>query len=250
LRYRLLAAVTAAALSLGVFGATAATATVKPRDTTVCGETAQPCTNISNLLLNQGNGPDFVQNATTGQATDAAGDGRRVNLRQFSDTRINEDFIIHLVGTVGQLCELTGANSLDPTSYACLVYDRFGGSDYPVYQAEFAPDSNVTGACVGAMSATAGFRVRLERCGSPRTFWVGDLASTITITLPSPFGLLVYFPLEYAADTSASNPLSLTLNPNSTGVKNGLFLEPQNFSGGHAPDSEMFTLTGPTGLTF
>jgi hypothetical protein len=251
LRYRILSAAVAALLAgaLAAAGsAQASTHTAKPHDTTVCGQSAQPCTNISSLLLNQNNSPEFVQNATTGQARDAAGDGRRVNLRQFSNTRTNEDFVIKFVGTVGQLCELTGTNSLDPTSYACLVYDFNGGSNYPVYQAQFAPNSNESGACVGAMSATPGFRVRLERCGSPLTFWVGDLAADITITLPAPFQPLVYFPLEFAADSSASNPLVLTLNPNSTGVKNGLYVQPENFSGGHAVDRQMFTLTGGTGF--
>lgn len=239
-----LGAVTVITLGASIGTAVAGVGTAKPHDTTVCGQSSIPCTNISSLLLNQGNGPAFVQNATTGQARDAAGDGRRVNLRQASNSRTNEDFEIRFVGTVGNLCERVGVNSLDPTSYACLVYDFNGGSNYPVYQAQFAPDSNESGACVGAISATQGFRIRLEPCGSRQTFWVGDLAAAITLTVPSPVDFQVYFPLEFAADTSASNPLVLTLNPNTTNPKNGLFLQRENFSGGTVRDSQMFTLSG------
>ena len=196
-----LAASVAVSTALGLAGASAASASthaVKPNATTVCNNSSKPCTNISNLLLNQGNGPDFVQNATGLGAVAGTDQGRKVNLRQASDTRINEDFIVTLVGNLGQLCGTGGANSIDPTSYACLNYP----TNYPVYQAQFAPDSNESGYCVGAMSATLGFKTRLERCGTPRTFFVADLAAQITVTVPAPFQPLVYFPLELAADTS------------------------------------------------
>jgi len=244
-----LAASVAVSTALGLAGATAASASthnVKPHATTVCNNSSMPCTNISNLLLNQGNGPDFVQNATGLGAVGGTDQGRKVNLRQASDTRINEDFIVTLVGNLGQLCGTGGANSIDPTSYACLNYP----TNYPVYQAQFAPDSNESGYCVGAMSATLGFKTRLERCGTPRTFFVADLAAQITVTVPAPFQPLVYFPLEFAADTSATNPLVLTLNPNTTSPTNELFIEQENFSGGQVPDRQMFTLTDPVGFTF
>jgi len=172
--------------------------------------------------------------------------GRIINLRQASDTRTNEDFIIRQVSDIGHLCGTGGVNSLDPTSYACLNYPDF----YPVFQGQFAPNSNETGFCVGAISATEGFKVRLERCGTPRTFWIGDLAASIQITLPgiNPF-ILVYFPLEFSADTSASNPLVLTLNPNSKNPSNLLTLQQENFSGGSVPDRQMWTLTRPVGFT-
>jgi hypothetical protein len=244
-----LAASVAVSTALGLAGATAASASThaaKPNATTVCNNSSMPCTNISNLLLNQGNGPDFVQNATGLGAVGGTDQGRKVNLRQASDTRINEDFIVTLVGNLGQLCGTGGANSIDPTSYACLNYP----TNYPVYQAQFAPDSNESGYCVGAMSATLGFKTRLERCGTPRTFFVADLAAQITVTVPAPFQPLVYFPLELAADTSATNPLVLTLNPNTTSPTNELFIEQENFSGGQVPDRQMFTLTDPVGFTF
>ena len=245
-----LAASIAVSSALGLAGATAASAAVHPHATTVCdnnpGTVSPACTNISNLLLNQDNAPQFIQNATQkGVKAPSLYQNRIVNLRQASNTRTNEDFIIRFVGTLGQLCGTGGVNSIDPTSYACLNYPSF----YPVYQGQFAPNSNESGFCVGAISATEGFKVRLERCGSPRTFWVADLAADIQITLPGIKPLvLVYFPLEFAADTSASNPLVMTLNPNSTSPKNLLTLQQENFSGGKVPDRQMFTLTGPAGI--
>ena len=244
-----LAASVAVSSALGLAGATAASAGVhvRPHATTVCdnnpGTVSPRCTNISNLMLNQGNGPVFIQNATNkGAQGGSLYKGRIINLRQASDTRTNEDFIIRFVGFTDQLCGSGGVNSLDPTSYACLNYP-----DYPVYQGQFAPNSNESGYCVGAISATEGFKARLERCGTPRTFWVADLAASITFTFPGGFPL-VYFPLEFAADTSASNPLVMTLNPNSTNPKNLLTLQQENFSGGRVPDRQMFTLTGPAGV--
>ena len=244
-----LAASVAVSTALGLAGATAASASthaVKPHATTVCNNSSMPCTNISNLLLNQGNGPDYVQNATGLGAVGGTDQGRKVNLRQASDTRINEDFVIRYLGNLSQLCGTGGVNSIDPTSYACLNYPGF----YPAFQAQFAPNSNESGYCVGALAATEGFKIRLERCGSPKSFFIGDLAASITITVPAPFQPLVYFPLEFAADSSASNPLVLTLNPNTTSPTNELFLEQENFSGGQVPDRQMFTLTDPVGFTF
>jgi hypothetical protein len=247
-----LAASVAVSTALGLAGATAASAGVHvhPHATTVCdnnpGTVSPACTNISNLLLNQDNAPTFIQNATQkGVKAPSLYQNRIVNLRQASNTRTNEDFIIRFVGDLGQLCGTGGVNSIDPTSYACLNYDP----SFPVYQGQFAPNSNESGFCVGAISATEGFKVRLERCGSPRTFWVADLGADIQITLPGikPF-VLVYFPLEFAADTSASNPLVMTLNPNSKNPSNLLTIQQENFSGGKVPDRQMFTLTGPAGV--
>jgi hypothetical protein len=244
-----LAASVAVSTALGLAGATAASASthhVKPHATTACNNSTMPCTNISNLLLNQGNGPDFVQNATGLGATAGTAQGREVNLRRVSRSKTNEDFVVRRVGTLGQLCGAGGANSLDPTSYACLRYP----ARYPVFQAQFAPDSNESGFCVGALAATEGFKIRLERCGSPKSFWVADLAAGITVTVPSPFSALVYFPLEFAADASASNALVLTLNPNSTRPTNALTLQRENLSGGKVKNTQMFTLTDPVGFTF
>jgi hypothetical protein len=255
-----LAASVAVSTALGMAGATAASAGthVKPHATTVCNNAPSQnpfghgaCTNISSLMLNQDNAPEFIQNATALGSVGGTDQGRKVNLRQASDTRVNEDFDINFVGTVGQLCGTGGVNSLDPTSYACLVYNNSSEGYYPVFQGQFAPDSNETGFCVGAMSATLGFKIRLERCGSPKTFWVADLAAGVTKTNPGgKHGKLKYFPLEFAADTSATNPLVLTLNPNSTKPGNALSLQQENFSGAQVPDRQMFALSGPVGYNF
>jgi len=235
--------------TLGLAGATAASASTprfRPAETIVCNNSTMPCTNISNLMLNQGNGPDLIQNASGwGVVPPSLYQGRKINLRQASDTRVNEDFIITKAGTLGQLCGASGANALDATSYACV---NFAPTD-PVYQGQFAPNGNESGFCVGAMSATLGFKARLERCGSPRSFWIADLAAQVTVTVPGRDKPLVYFPLEFAADTSLSNPLVLTLKPGTTGPANELFLEQENFSGGQVPDSQLFTLTDPVGPT-
>jgi len=243
-----LAASVAVSSALGLAGATAASASthVKPHATTVCDNNPNTpflrCTNISNLLLNQGNGPAFIQNATQkGVTAGSLYKNRIVNLRQASNTRTNEDFIIRRVGFLGQLCGTGGVNSIDPTSYACLNYP----GDYPVFQAQFAPNSNESGFCVGAISATEGFKVRLRRCGTPQSFWIGDLGASIAVTFPGDPRFLLYFPLEFSADTSASNPLVLTLNPNSKNPTNLLTLQQENFSGGSVPDRQMFTLTRP-----
>jgi hypothetical protein len=245
-----LAASVAVSTVLGLAGATAASAGthVKPHATTVCNNVPNffQCTNISSLLLNQNNDPEFVQNATSLGSVGGTDQGRKINLRQASDTRVNEDFIIRYVGLTGQLCGVGGVNGLDPTSYACLNYP----DDYPVFQGQFAPDSNESGFCVGALSATLGFKIRLERCGSPKSFWVGDIKATVTKTDPSGKHKLYYIPLEFAADTSASNPLVLTLNPNSTKPADGLSLQQENFSGGFVTDRQLWALTGPVGYNF
>ena len=245
-----LAASVAVSSALGLAGATAASAAVHPHATTVCDNNPNTpflrCTNISSLMLNQNNGPAFIQNATQkGVKAPSQFQNRIINLRQASNTRTNEDFIIRFVGFTDQLCGQGGVNALDPTSYACLNYP-----DYPVFQGQFAPNSNESGFCVGALSATEGFKARLERCGTPRTLWVGDIAASVQVTINfnnAPF-LLFYFPLEFAADTSASHPLVLTLNPNSKNPSNLLTLQQENFSGGLVPDRQMFTLTFPTGF--
>ena len=243
-----LAASVAVSSALGLAGATAVSASthVKPHATTVCDNNPGPskCLNISSLLLNQNNGPAFILNATNKGVTPGSQFRNRIlNLRQASNTRVNEDFIIRFVGTTKQLCGTGGVNSLDPTSYACLNYP-----DYPVFQPQFAPNGNESGYCAGAISATEGFKARLRRCGTPQTFWVADLGASITVTFPGG-PPLVYFPLEFAADTSATNPLVLTLNPNSRNPSNLLTLQQENFSGGSVPDRQMFTLTRPVGFT-
>lgn len=101
---------------------------------------------------------------------------------------------------------------------------------------------------MGAATVTKGQTVTLQKCGGPKTFFIADLGSDITVTLPGPFQLLIYFPLEAAADTSASNTLVLTLNTSSSNPSNGLYLQQENRSGGRVIQAQMFTLSGPPGI--
>jgi hypothetical protein len=275
-----LAAMAVPAMALGLFATTGGQALaaghVTPAATTVCNNSNTPCTNISSLLLNQGNSPTYFQNVvSTGVGGGSGGGGggggggcgffcfpgfpgfpghsvlpnvtsvagSRINLAPASDTATSEDFIITRVGNLGQLCG-SGVNAIDPTGYACLNY----GTNYPVYQAQYAPNSTESGYCVGAATVTAGQAATLQKCGSPKTFFIADLASDITITLPGPLQPLIYFPLEAAADTSASNALVLTLNTNSSNPSNGLYLQQENRSGGKVIQAQMFTLSGTPGI--
>jgi hypothetical protein len=178
--------VVAVSSALGLAGATAASATVhvRPHATTVCdnnpGTVSPRCTNISNLMLNQDNGPTFIQNATQkGVKAPSLYQNRIINLRQASNTRTNEDFIIRQVGVLGQLCGTGGVNSIDPTSYACLNYPLLPGVPGSV-RSELQRERLLR----WRDQRDRGFKARLERCGTPRTFWVGDLAASIQITLP------------------------------------------------------------------
>jgi hypothetical protein len=248
-----LAASVAVSSVLGLAGATAASAGVRvhPNATTVCDNNnhdsrSPECKNLSSLMLNQENGPALIANATQkGLKAGSLFRNRIINLRQASNTRTNEDFNIQLVGFTDQLCGTGGLASLDPTSFACLNYP-----DFPVYENNFTPNSNDSGYCIGALSATEGFKARLLRCGTSRTFLVADISASITFTRPGGGVTLVYIPLELASDTSATHPLVLTLQPNSKNPTNLLTFQQENFSGGTAIDRQMWTLTEPAGFTF
>jgi hypothetical protein len=247
-----LAASVAVSSALGLAGATAASAGVhvKPSSTTVCDNNARDsrspaCTDISSLFFNNDNAPSLVQNATMKGLKPGSGEFRNriVNLRQHSDSRPNEDFNIQLVGFTDQLCGAGGAQALDPTSFACLNYPN-----YPVYEGNFTPLNRDSGYCVGALAPSDGFKARLLRCGTPKTFWVADLAGTIQVTFPGGHRALFYFPLELASDTSATHPEVLTLNPNSKNPVNQLTVNQENFQGGKAIDRQLFTLTQPVDI--
>ena len=232
-----LAASVAVSSALGLAGATAASATthVRPHATTVCdnnpGTVSPRCTNISNLMLNQDNGPVFIQNATEkGVKAPSLYQDRIVNLRQASNTRTNEDFIIRQVGILQPAVRHWRRNSIDPTSYACLNYPptstrctRVSSLRTPTSPASALARVARPRASRFALSAVA------PRGRSGSATW--PLPSRSPCRASSPF-ILVYFPLEFSADTSASNPLVMTLNPNSSNPKNLLTLQQENFSGG------------------
>jgi hypothetical protein len=248
-----LAASVAVSSVLGLAGATAASAGVHvhPNATTVCDNNehdsrSPECKNLSSLMLNQDGGAIFIANATQkGVKAPSLFRNRIINLRQASNTRTNEDFNIQLVGFLGQLCGTGGLASLDPTSFACLNYP----AGFPVYENNFTPNSVDSGYCIGALSATEGFKARLLRCGTSRTFLVADVAAAITFTRPGGGVTLKYVPLELASDTSATHPLVLTLQPNSKNPTNLLTFQQENFAGGEPIDRQMWTLTEPAGFT-
>jgi len=256
-----LAASVAVSSALGLAGATAAsasTSTIKPHATNVCDNNPHhsqsgECRNLSSLFYDNGNQPNMVLNATMkGLKPGTQFQGRILNLRQVSDSRTNEDFIIRKVGELDVLCNTSGAQALDPTSYACLNLqgheDSLRRSDHNVvYSLEFAPNSVETGSCVGAISATLGFKVRLERCGAARTLWVTDFAAERVKTHPGGGDRLFYTPLVFAADTFASNPLVLTLNPNSKNPSNLLSIQQENFQGGSVPDRQLWARSESAG---
>lgn len=176
----------AAAALLGPAGATAAWASAphgRSNATMVCGG---QCLDLSSTLL----GPGFIQNASGLGGAVGTDRGRKINLRSGGNARINEDFVISVDGFVRQFCGRAAGDFFSPTSYQCLHYRPF-----PVFEANFAPDSNESGYCAGVRAAAQGSKVRLEPCGrSARTLWIGDVRNlcgpvtshdTTTATLPT-----------------------------------------------------------------
>ena len=53
--------------------------------------------------------------------------------------------------------------------------------------------------------------------------------------------------MAISGPAALTNPLVLTLNPNTRSPANELFLQQENLSGGQVPDRQMFTLTDPVG---
>jgi hypothetical protein len=161
------AAAAVAAALLGLAGGAAAWASAphgRSNATIVCGG---QCLDLSSTLL----GPGFIQNASDLGGAVGTDRGRKVNLRRGGDARTNEDFVIRVDGFVRQFCGRAAGDFFSPTSYQCLHYRPF-----PVFEANFAPDSNESGYCAGVRAAAQGFKVRLEPCGtSARTLWIGDV---------------------------------------------------------------------------
>ncbi len=151
--------------------------------TIVCGGL---CLDLSSNLL----GPGFIQNASRVGGVAGTDQGRKVNLRRGGNARTNEDFVFSADGFVRQFCGTAKDDLFSPISYQCLHY-RF----LPVFEANFAPDSNESGYCAGVREAIQGAKVRLERCGaSARTLWIGDvrnlcgpvtISDSTTATLPA-----------------------------------------------------------------
>jgi hypothetical protein len=216
-----LAASAALTTSLGLAAAGAANASsphATKNATTVCGSF---CFDLSSALL----GANKIQNAANG--------GPWVNLRQAGNARTNEDFQAGFVGFLGQFC----ANGEIPiTSYACVNYPSF----WDVFQANFAPNSNQTGLCVGVTTPNVSQRVALVPCRSTSgaTFWVGDRANGLGGDCRVPGN---YCPWINGADPATSHPLALTVNASSRFPHNVLRVNPENLSAGTVQDYQQFT---------
>jgi len=135
-----------AALSLaGMTAASAASHPAKSNATLVCGGL---CYNLSNLQLDGTGFGAFIQNAHGGAS------GTSINLRAEGIAKANEDFeaaIDTFVGSVADPTTACGNGELTPTSIFCLNPAIFEFD--PVFEANFAPDSNQTGLCVGNPTA-------------------------------------------------------------------------------------------------
>jgi hypothetical protein len=108
-----------------------------------------------------------------------------------------------------------------------------------VIEANFAPDSNQTGLCVGNVAANVAGRVALTPCGaSPKTTWVYDTANFSVFR----HGHL-YAAWLNGADTNFSHPLALTVNPSSKTPRNVLRTDEENLSASFLPDTQLFTFT-------
>jgi len=226
-------AIGAAALILGTLGAGVASAATHPHKnaTLVC---AFNCFNLSNLQLDGTGFGSFIQNAHGGAT------GGSLNMRAEGINKENEDFgggFITDVGTVG----VPGSGACDTgllpaTSIFCTNATVFSAD--PVFEANFAPDSNETGLCVGAVAGNVAQRVKLLPCGaSVGTLWIGDLIHGV------PIGPHVYEPWMNGADTSFSHPLVLTVNPSSKTPRNVLRTDVENTTASFVPDNQQFTFT-------
>lgn len=240
-RFSVVAASVTAAAVLGLGSATAisaSTRSVKPADvvTATCLTNNEFCSNISSLMLNQGNPPNYVSHAVPGATAGTIG-GRIVNLNPANSASTTDDFIVGYVGKLGQLCS-TGV--LPPLSAACSNYDW----SFPVHQVHFAPNNNPTGFCIGAPTATTGTPLQLVACGTPKTYLVSDLSFGRTTQPTSRTCPLTYAPLELASDNSPT-PLVLQVDANSTDPINALTLQPEMSVEGQVVDRQQFTLTGP-----
>jgi hypothetical protein len=202
-RYAARAAVAAvAAVTLGTGlapAALASPATAKPGATTVCGST---CQDVWGPLF----GPQYILNATNlGAIHPGALQGRKLNLRQGNTSAINEDFEVFRVGVLSQFCTASGGNGQAPaTGYACLSLLPFSPRS-PVFEVQFAPNSDETHFCAGALAATNNFKIRLRRCGTRLSFFIQDDLDAVETSGG------VFVPLIFLADRASSHPLVATV---------------------------------------
>lgn len=228
-----MASVGLASAALCIAGATAASASAHPRSnaTLVCGNL---CFDLSNLQLDGTGTGAYLQNAVGGAS------GTSINMRSEGIAKANEDFeaaVDTTVGNIGTPTTACGEGLLSPGSIFCTNPAIFSGD--PVFEANFAPDSNQTGLCVANQVANVAGRLALAPCGvSPRTMWIFDTAQFSVFR----HGHL-YSPWLNGADTNFSHPLALTVNPSSKSPTNVLRTDEENTTGGFLPDTQLFTET-------
>ena len=210
-----LAAIPAAALALALPASAAAVRPAVTGATSVCGAS---CDDVSGELL----GPSFILNASSFGGVGGTDQGRKVNLRAGSNSRSNEDWDIDVVGTLENFCtRYPGGNGqIAASSFACLTLP----STAQVFEANFTPNSLATSYCAGALAPVAGFKIRLEKCGTSKTFFVEDDGD-------ADYDASTYVPLVYGADTNSSHPLVVTVNTNSTRPGNQVTLQQLNLTG-------------------
>src|SRR6266542_2769072 len=224
------AASAAIASSLGLAAAGAASASPGPHvtknATTVCGSF---CVDISNAALDNTGPGAFIMNAVGGAT------GTSINLRRASNAKVNEDFTAGFVGFLGQFCDNDGGHGLDGTSYVCVTYPPF----WDVFEADFAPNSNETGLCVGLAKPGVAQRLSLQSCGATtRTLFVGDRAHGLGGDCRIPGN---YCPWIAASDTFVTHPLAAKVNVSSKHPLNVLRVDRENLSGGVVSDNQQFT---------
>jgi len=220
-----LAACTALA-GLGLAGATAASASTPhavKNTTEVCGDN---CVNLTNEFLDNGEFGAYVENAAKGGA-------EGFNMRRAGNARTNEDFSGDLTGFVFQYCDnvLNPLGIFSSNGYVCTHYPFA-----PVFQLEVAPDSNENGLCSGVATAGVSERLSEQPCGlsDGRTLWIGDCTQSVE---PSS---TTYFPWINGSDAALSNPLVLTVNPDSKVPANVLRVDRENLTGGIVRDTQQF----------
>jgi hypothetical protein len=229
----LLAAGVAVTSVIGLSGASAASASVRPAATPACGFN---CFNLFSLVL----GPHTIQNAYVPGDTGTGGKaGIEVNLNFASNSHPNEDFTGAQVGTLLNFCPNFGGSGLSATAYVCINYP----SNYPVFESNWSPFGNESGLCVGSkLPLFSGRETTLQPCGvNATTIWVGDLKNSTFH-----HGHL-YTPWVNGASTTFSHALVLTVDPSTRNPRNQLRVQSLNqLTGGVVPDSQEFSLTfGP-----
>jgi hypothetical protein len=228
----------ASLLTLGAAGAqasiasTASTAStaMRPSATAACGFN---CFSLSSILTGRHN----IQNAYVPHGNGlaiTAPVGTLVNLKQGSDNYTQTDFTQDFTGLiVNDFCVTDPpANSQEfpITGYICLHY----GLD-PVFEANWSPNGNQSGNCVGVAVANVPNQVvTLQPCGETnRTMWIADLANAHIGATPWING----------SDTNFTHPLVLTVNDGTRNPINQLFVERLNLlTGGFVDNNQEFRI--------